>query len=132
MDTTFLLNNILKSDGTNQNQRLLPALDPDFIKVDERGLKDLLSFAYGLSKQIKFFPLDNNPDGNWDSFFNYFVDPVTDQILLTNDEILTLLQTKSDFDPSFALFVAFLQLLVFAQNDINNLTKATLIFIIKK
>ena len=132
MDTTFLLNNILKSDGTNQNQRLLPALDPDFIKVDERGLKDLLSFAYGLSKQIKFFPLDNNPDGNWDSFFNYFVDPVTGEILLTNDEILTLLQTKSDFDPSFALFVAFLQLLVFAQNDINNITKSHLDFYYKE
>src|SRR5665213_1299319 len=124
MDTTFILNNILKSDGTNQNQRLLPALNPDFIKVDERDLKDLLSFAYGLSKQINFFDLDNNPDGNWSSFFNYFVDPVADDILLTNQEILTLLQGKSDFDPNFALFLAFLQLLAFAQNDINNITKS--------
>ncbi len=126
MDTTFLLNNILKSDGTNQNQRLLPALDPDFIKVDERDLKDLLSFAYGLSKQITFFDLENNQDGNWSSFFNYFVDPLTDDILLTNQEILTLLQSKSDFDPNFALFLAFLQLLVFAQNDINNITRSHL------
>lgn len=132
MDTTFLLNNILKSDGTNQNQRLLPALDPGFIKVDERDLKDLLSFAYGLSKEIKFFDLDNNTDGNWSSFFNYFVDPVADDILLTNQEILTLLQAKSDFDPNFALFVAFLQLLAFAQNDINNITKSHLDFYYKE
>lgn len=132
MDTTFLLNNILKSDGTNQNQRILPALDPDFIKVDERDLKGLLSFAYGLSKQINFFDLDNNAGGDWSSFFNYFIDPIANEILLTNQEILTLLQSKSDFDPNFALFLAFLQLLAFAQNDINKITKTHLDFYYKQ
>jgi hypothetical protein len=128
MDTTFLLNNILKSDGTNQDQRLLPALDPDFIKVDERGIKELLSFTYGLSKEINFFDLKNQPDGDWQEFFSYFVDPVTDEILLSEDEIISILRSKNDFDPHFGLFLAFLQLFVFAQNDINKITKNHLDF----
>ena len=74
MDTTFLLDNILKSDGTNQNQRMLPALDPAFIKIDDRGIRELLSFTYGLSKQVHFFDLDNTIKGDWSEFFDYFVE----------------------------------------------------------
>lgn len=130
MDTTFLLNSILKSDGTNQDQRMLPALDPDFIKVDDRGIKELLSFTYELANQIIFFNTDNTPDGDWTDFFN--PDPFTDYDSLSSEDIVNILNTKSDFSPHFALFLAFVKLFRFAQDDINTITKSHLDFYFTK
>lgn len=128
MDKTFLLNNILKSDGTNQSQRILPALVPDSIKIDERGIKDILDFTYQLARQINFFNLDNVSDGDWQLAFNYFTRPGVDN---TEEGIRSLLANKSDFNPDFALFLAFVQLFQLAQNDINAITGSHLDFYFK-
>jgi len=119
MDKTFLLNNVLKSDGTNQSQRILPALVPDSIKIDERGIKNILDFTYQLAEQINFFNLDNVPDGNWQDFFNFFSGPGAN---FSEEDIIALLGSKTDFNPDFALFVAFVHLFQLAQNDINAIT----------
>ena len=132
MDNTFLLNKVLKSDGTNQDQRLLAALDPGNIKIDDRGIKEILNFIYGLSKEINFFNINNDPDGDWRSFFNYFIDPVTEEVIFTEKDILRTLDSKHDFDPHFALFLAFLKLFQFAQKDINSITRSRLNFYYKE
>ena len=41
--------------GISQEQRQVPALPPDFVKVDEMDLADFLVFAYQLSKQIIYY-----------------------------------------------------------------------------
>src|SRR4051812_10716344 len=123
MDTTFLLNNILKSDGTNQDQRLLAALNPDFIKVDERGIKEILSFTYNLSKQINYFNSNNVVEDDWRSFFNFFVDPPTDDVVLTSEDILAIISQRRDFDPHFALLLTFINLFGYLQNDINAISR---------
>ena len=128
MDKTFLLNNVLKSDGTNQSQRILPALVPDSIKIDERGMEDILNFTYQLAQNINFFNLDNVADGDWRNAFQFFSGPGADY---GEDEILSLLQIKSDFNPDFALFLAFVQLFQLAQNDINAITGNHLDFYFK-
>ena len=128
MDTTFLLNNILKSDGTNQNQRLLPALNPDAVKVDERGIANLLSFTYNLSKQINFFNSNNIAEGDWREFFNFFVDPVADDVLFADEDIVAIINQKADFAPHFALLLTFIKLFGYLQNDINAITQKRLDF----
>jgi hypothetical protein len=67
--------NDLIRDGISQRQRQVTALSPDFVKVDDRDLADFLVFAYRLSKQIIYYkansqPDDNQPDGDWQEFFN--------------------------------------------------------------
>jgi hypothetical protein len=118
MDKTFLLNNILKSDGTNQSQRTLPALVPDFIRIDERSVGEILNFTYQLAKQINFYAADGTVTGDWQDFF----DMTAFGIDLDGDNILTILGTRTDLPPHFALFIAFVQLFGQAQNDINAIT----------
>src|ERR1700735_712273 len=127
MDKTFLLNELLQSDGTNQSQRTLPALLPDYIKIDEQGIGDLLEFTYQLAKQINFFDVDGTMT-DWHTFFDYFIDPTTDSILYSDQDILTIMGGKSDFPPDFALFLTFIQLFQFVQNDINAITGSHLDF----
>jgi hypothetical protein len=132
MDNTYLHNSMLKSDGTNQSQRLLPALNPANIKIDGRGIKEILNFTYSLSKEINFFNLSDDPDGDWRNFFDLFIDPLTDEVTLSEDEILAILENKSDFEPHFALFLTFVKLFQLLQNDINAFTKSRLDFYYQK
>ena len=128
MDNTYLLNNILKNDGTNQGQRLLAALNPDNIKIDERGIREILNFTYTLSKEINFFNLGNEQEGDWSPFF----EPVKDLLAFNEKEILAILNSKSDFDPHLALFLTFVKLFRFAQNDLNTLVQKHLDFYYKQ
>ena len=62
-------NVFLGYNGTTQNERLLPFIYSDFVKVDERGLDDLLLFINELSYYVEYFNLKNEVDGNWSYFF---------------------------------------------------------------
>jgi hypothetical protein len=66
--------NYLIRDGISQRQRQVPALSPDFVKVDEWDLADFLVFAYQLSDRVIYYKAngeldDNQPDGDWQDFF---------------------------------------------------------------
>jgi hypothetical protein len=64
------VSNPLVRDGVSQPQRLMPALPPDSIKVDEQDFADFLVFGYQLGKQIIYYNTDDiKPDGNWQGFF---------------------------------------------------------------
>jgi hypothetical protein len=61
----------LERDGTSQAQRLLAALDPESVSVDERTLEDLLLFAKNYAKLLNYYkPGKTNaiPDGDWEIF----------------------------------------------------------------
>lgn len=60
--------NPLERDGTSQAQRLLAALDPSYISVDERKPEDLLMFALSYAGQLKYFNDKNEQDGDWVGF----------------------------------------------------------------
>jgi hypothetical protein len=51
--------------GSSQYNRVLKALDPAFAKVDERGPADLILFAKEYSRQLTYYNLKDEPDGNW-------------------------------------------------------------------
>jgi hypothetical protein len=60
----------LTKHSVSQEGRFLEALDFDYVKIDERSFEDLLRFVYGFSKLIKFYNLENEPEGDWSDFIN--------------------------------------------------------------
>ena len=60
--------NPLQRDGVSQENRLIRALHPSYVKIDERGIADLLLYAKKYAKCIRFYSLDNQPVGDWSNF----------------------------------------------------------------
>lgn len=107
--------NRLLRDGTSQSQRTLKALLPSYVSVDERSLNDLIDFVNEFSAQINFYDINNTVNGDWTSFFeNQLID-----------------ETTQKTQPHYALFIAFLQLFKYAQEDLNTITQRHLEFYYK-
>ncbi|MBC7863881.1 MAG: hypothetical protein IAF38_12975, partial [Bacteroidia bacterium] len=102
--------NPLQRDGTSQQQRLIAALLPDYVSVDERDFEQLSNFVSQFSQLIKYYSFDNLPDGDWSQ-------------LMQNS-----LDEGGNTKPHIALFASFLQIFKFAQDDINTITKRHLDF----
>lgn len=59
-------------DGSAQKARIIDALDPEnqaFPKIDDRTMAELLAFAHGYAETIQYFNMENEPAGDWKSFF---------------------------------------------------------------
>ncbi|HTF04397.1 MAG TPA: baseplate J/gp47 family protein [Bacteroidia bacterium] len=97
--------NALQRDGTSQSQRLLAALLPSYVSVDERSMEDLISFAKQFATEIQYYNLADAREGDWVAFFTKSI----------SEEQRT--------EPHYALFIAFLELYKVAQDDINTITK---------
>ncbi len=65
-------------DGVSQDKRLLPALKPDFVAVDERTSEDLLRFAQQLASELRYYDGNNRANGDWSSFFAGDVQTIVD------------------------------------------------------
>lgn len=94
--------NPLVRDGQSQAARTLPALSPDYIKVDERDRDDLISFACEYSKLIQYYDENNQRNGDWGEFFK---------------------EGTSPDEPHYALFLAFTWLFRLLQKDLNTITE---------
>ena len=60
----------LVREGTSQNDRMAPALDPAFAPVDERTVAHRMVFAQAYSAFLNYFNSGNLPAGNWQPFFS--------------------------------------------------------------
>ncbi|MGL4596306.1 MAG: hypothetical protein ACRCYO_02185, partial [Bacteroidia bacterium] len=60
--------NPLQRDGTSQAQRLLKALDPAYVSVDERTPEDMFRFALKYAEQLNYYNLNNEIEGDWLKF----------------------------------------------------------------
>ncbi|HLP10607.1 MAG TPA: hypothetical protein VK177_01680, partial [Flavobacteriales bacterium] len=107
--------NPLQRDGTSQQQRLLKALLPTYVSVDERSINDLRELVSRYAQLFQFYKEDNTPDGDWSAFF---ISQVVDEI-------------GQKTEPHYALFMSFIEILKFAQDDINTITKRHLDFYYK-
>lgn len=108
--------NPLRRDGLSQAQRRLPALDPTFVRLDERSEEELFAFAaqYARAVGLCFFS-PSHPTG----------DPSVWPALMQapDGQTLAQLQARSDNPPHLALFLAFLKLFGLAQDQLNTFTQ---------
>ncbi len=52
-----------------QTPRLIKPLQDNFVRIDERKIENLLSFAADMGKLIAYYDLQNKKNGTWQSFF---------------------------------------------------------------
>src|SRR5271166_3766668 len=114
-------------DGASQNGRYLTALDPSYVSVDERSLKDLAAFARAYAAELKYFDPENNKEANWSSFFG----------AIDLNKVVAFMEApekfnSTDYDlyrrPHFCLLLTFLKLLRHAQAELNTFTRRHLEF----
>lgn len=116
----------LKRNGTSQAERFPFALEPDYVKLDERSLTDLIQQSAEYSKYIAYY--QNNDSvrvDNWQSFFKEIYDFDAQKCKFEHlDEIKTLANTS----PHLALFISFLQLFQVTTGNLNELQEKHLLF----
>jgi Baseplate J-like protein len=89
--------NPLQRDGTSQTERLLSALDPSFVQVDERQIDDLLRFALKYAEKLNFYDNSDNVSGDW---YNFLAKDVS--VLCANISGADLDPLVKDFRTAFA------------------------------
>lgn len=106
--------------GTSQFGRFLAALDPDNVKLHELKVADWMEFAWEFAELVHYFSGEDSEtsDGNWKGFFNLEQDFET---LLEEGE-------QADIPPHLALFITFLKLLDYPQQELNGLARKHLDF----
>ncbi|GJL65202.1 MAG: hypothetical protein NPIRA05_01730 [Nitrospirales bacterium] len=60
----------LQRDGTSQHQRLVVALQPTSVLIDERSLSDLLEYAHHYASLLQYYTVSNGPGGDWVEFID--------------------------------------------------------------
>ncbi|MGZ8157294.1 MAG: baseplate J/gp47 family protein [Methylobacter sp.] len=129
-------------DGTNQTHRSLPALQTDYVAIDEHDLKDHLALAHAFARELKYFDFDNVETGDWQGLLN------PDELDSKDKRFAGWLQQIEDFiqqpenftddrfdnlhRPHFVLYLTFLQLLGKTQRQLNQLTARHLDFYFRK
>jgi len=61
--------NPLQHSGTSQAERLLPGLQADYVKVNEKDYDDWIVFAASFAEFLTYYDSTNTATGNWQPFF---------------------------------------------------------------
>lgn len=116
--------NLLRSDGTNQLQRLLPALEADYIVPDERSFSDLVEYARNVAAEIRYYDLSGQSTGDWTPLVEPLLVPgAVPGPVLPDEQLAGVLDTRTDWPPHLVLFLAFLKQFQNLQGDLNQLTQ---------
>ncbi|MEI2455315.1 hypothetical protein [Lysobacter firmicutimachus] len=126
MDLFRRYGNLLRPDGANQLQRLLPGLEADYVVPDERSFSDLLAYAHRVAAEVRYYDLSGQSTGDWQALLEPLLAPGTDRMRSAGDLEL-LLASRSDWPPHLVLFLAFLRLFQHLQDDLNDLTRRHLL-----
>jgi hypothetical protein len=136
--TTIL--SVLTSNGSDQKQRYISALQPENIRLNDFELTDWILFAHNFSEYVNYFETSSpqTPSGDWKPFFDFF--SLNDQKPSVENE-LKLGRVKKDLTdliaeskekyaitPHLTLFITFLMLLENSKKRYNDLTKRHLDF----
>ena len=127
--------------GTSQEERFQAALEPDSAGVCDFTLRDWMKFAWHFAARLNYFPADgsSSPSGNWQQFMkteNEIEDFLKDAVLageeswISEEEKVKILkrEPRSDYEPHLALFLSFLKLMKFPQEQLNQFGKRHLDF----
>ena len=71
-------------NGSSQNGRTLPALLPDYAKIDQRSLADLLAFSARYARLVNHYNEKNEVSGSWESFFTTDISVILATIISTD------------------------------------------------
>ena len=127
MDTFRRYGHLLRPDGTNQLQRLLPGLEADYVVPDERSFADLLDYAYSVAAEVRYYDLSGQSTGDWQALLETLLAPGSGRMRST-EELQLLLASRSDWPPHLVLFLTFLKLFQHLQDDLNELTRRHLLY----
>ncbi len=83
----------LVRDGRSRADRQNADLLPENVKIDGRGLDDILTFIYELSRQINFFDEQTRRQGDWQDFFR-----LSGPVLLAGIRKLNLKELEADYN----------------------------------
>src|ERR1700754_493283 len=114
-------------DGTKQSERFLPALDTDYVKVDERSIREFLAFSKGYGRQLKYYDAQNQEAGDWSGFIGDFDLDHAVAYLDAPEKFFTE-QARNFSRPHFALFLVFLKLFDRTRKEMNLFTRRHLDF----
>lgn len=79
-------------DGITQEERRIKALDPGYIKIDDRKISDFLKFMSDFAGQVNFYSEEDKIEGDWRDFFT------------SDKNILILLITEFDLTSQLVQF----------------------------
>ena len=119
-------------DGTSQGDRRQRALDPDYVAVDERTVVDWIESTKSLAEHLTYFNERGLAHGNWSGFFAGDAQKLAN--LLESLEEPEAMPSSASFaiaesvPPHLALYLTFLKLLRYPQQQFKDLTKRHLDF----
>lgn len=122
MSETCNIPHPLKREGTTQHERFPAALSPSYVQVDEHTVPELVRLSHAYAKYVYFFPSDGSATTNWQVFFEEIKQLADNPANYRNNVFdFSLLESLSQTKPHIALFLAFLRLFGFAQDNLNEL-----------
>ncbi|MGB1216715.1 MAG: hypothetical protein ACPG5P_02505, partial [Saprospiraceae bacterium] len=87
--------------GYTKSTRLLTALSPDYVKLDDRKIEHLLSYISEYASQIPFYNAKNEQAGTWEAILLKDISTVLARIITTRLDTL-----NADFENRLRLFKA--------------------------
>jgi len=108
---------LYEHEGTLQSERLERAPSPESMKVSDLSFEDLIKRSAEFASKLKFYNDENEPDGDWQSFFALVYDGKR-----VKTEVLQHMMDTASVPPHLALMLAFYKLVLIEQENINTLT----------
>jgi hypothetical protein len=118
----------VERDGTSQSGRGQPALDPVYVRVDERSPLDLLRFAKEYAAELRYYDADGEA-GDWHGFLDFTPAEMAMLAELVEQPALLTAEASRRFGrPHLSLLLAFLHLLRHPRDLTDTLTRRHLEF----
>lgn len=112
-------------DGTSQHDRMLKALAPSFVSIEERSPLDILEFVGKVGRHLKYHHEDEERGpSSWEPFFSYDADEIAAVLEIAEQQE----NMESAVEPHLALLFAFIKLLKYPQQQFRSLTARHLDF----
>lgn len=119
-------------DGTSQGGRGLRSQQPDYVSVDEKTWVDWLEFAHAYAQELTYFNDLNQPQGDWSPFFPQDAQTIAEALAALEADSPNLMPSVDLLNrlaqPHLALFLTFLKLLRYPQQQFKALTQRRLDF----
>lgn len=118
----------VERDGTSQMGRALPALDPDYVAVDDRDIEAQLRYAKELGKHLVYFDAEGRTQGSFSEFIGNDLSIEEVVAFLREPERFSKETSPGLFRPHRVLFFVFLKLLETVRREMNQITARHLDF----